>query len=131
MAQSQAANLFGGKRFWSFAILASITFATMSYCSEQNEKADAEKQHARAVSLATEAGAVDKCKGWMKQLYGSNDPSFRVLKTSITSRSELMYRMDHLLEQTSFATKTTFQSVEHCTVIWNSKKDIWETSVKH
>lgn len=122
--------MFGGKRFWSFAIIASITFATMSYCGEQNTKADAERQHARAVSLATEDGAVSTCKSWMKEVYGSNDPTFRVLKTSITRRGELSYTMDMLLEQRSSATKSTFQSVEDCGVLWNFKKDTWETTLK-
>ncbi|NSX38856.1 hypothetical protein HTS88_20980 [Pseudarthrobacter oxydans] len=130
MTQSQAANLFGGKSFWTFAIGVSVIFAVISSCSEQNEKADAAKETARAKSLATESGAVNTCKAWMYDLYGEGDPAFKVVKTAITRKGEFNYTMDLLIKQTGLASKSVFQYVEDCEVYWSYKEGAWETRVR-
>lgn len=124
--QSPGAALFGGKRFWTFAIIIAVIFSVSSCLNEQNKKAAAEKEHNRALSLATESSAVTTCKDWFRQLYGEGDSSFMVKDVNIYGRRDFWIGMNITYQATSSATRRTFTTTDDCQAQWDYREDAWE-----
>lgn len=120
------ANLFGSQGFWAFAIIISILWGVTTCTSTQNKEADANKESERARSLATESSAVWTCRTWMLDLYGMNDDNFSIVRTDITRRGSLDYRMDVTFESTAPISKKIFTRTESCQVVWDHSNDKWK-----
>ena len=130
MTSSPGANLFGGKRFWTFAILASVAFAVSGHISSENEKAEAAAQDARARTLASQSSPVTACENWMRKLYGEGDRNFAIVGHQVVRSSTFDYYMYITFNSTSVLNKKPFTRTEDCNVVWNHSEEAWESRAR-
>ena len=125
-----AANLFGGKGFWTFAILISVVFAAVVYFNGENEKADTAKESARVDALATEETAVAKCEQWIRQQH--DGPGFRVISLDVVGRNHAYrtFTVDAVIQQQAPLNKKLFRTTERCNVYWSGLDDAWDIRVR-
>lgn len=119
------ANLFGGRGFWTFAILASIIWGMVTCSSGESQKAGAAKETSKARSLATQSSAIAKCESWTREVY-SGGRAFSIVKTDITRSGDLTYYMDVTYRATAPIDNKAFTNTENCNVVWDYANNSWK-----
>lgn len=126
MTSSPAANLFGGKRFWTFAIGISVIFAVSGHINAENEKAGAAAADARARTLASQSSPVTACENWMRKLYGEGDRNFAIVGHERIRSSTFDHSMYITFNSTAVISKKVFTRTEDCRVVWSHRDESWE-----